>query len=498
MEASEKLPILLPAHRRAAPRRRTTERLPASRLLFHLYRIADVLIAVASVTLAFIITNLNHLQLGIDGFLAMRVSVKNLLLISFFALIWSRIFHALGVYQMSRRRGDLLLRAAGASTCGGVLTLMFFVTSRAGLFGVDTAIVAWAIGVCAAVGTRILFDELLGTGALRNHPRHVLIVGSGDRALRLYRQLNNGSRANYRVLGFVDAPNGHLSHKDIHHRMLGDLTRLEEILVANVVDEVLITLPVKSCYAQIEYAISMAEQVGVEVKYLSEIFQPSLARVDYERLEGFPVTSLKTAVDDGRLVIKRAIDITIALIGLVSLSPLFALITIAIRLTDGGPVIFSQERYGRNKRRFKMHKFRTMVRDAEALQLDLEDRNEVNGPVFKIRDDPRVTKLGRLLRRTSLDELPQLFNVIKGEMSLVGPRPLPLRDVLRFEQSWLMRRFSVTPGISGLWQVNGRSHMTFEKWVASDLKYIDDWSLMLDVKILIKTVPAVLKGVGAV
>jgi exopolysaccharide biosynthesis polyprenyl glycosylphosphotransferase len=326
----------------------------------------------------------------------------------------------------------------------------------------------------------------------------VLIVGTGARALRLYRELVNGSRANYRVLGFVDGPNGHLPHRDIRQRILGDLRSLEPILVNNVVDEVLITLPVKSCYAQIEYVISVAERVGVESKYLSEIFPSAFARVDYERLEGFPFTSLKPAVDDGRLVIKRAIDFTGALIGLVSLSPLLALIAIAIRFTDGGPVIFSQERYGRNKRQFKMHKFRTMVRDAEALQKDLEHRNEVTGPVFKIREDPRVTKLGRLLRRSSLDELPQLFNVLKGEMSLVGPRPLPLRDVLLFEESWLMRRFSVTPGISGLWQVNGRSHMSFDKWVASDLKYIDDWSLSLDVKILIKTVPAALKGIGAV
>lgn len=263
MEASEKLPILLPAPQRAALRRPATERLPASRLLFQLHRIADVVIAIGSVTLAFIITNLNHLQLGTNGFLAMRVSVKNLLLISLFAFVWSRICHAFGVYQMSRRRGDLLLRAACASACGGVLTLMFVVTSRASLFGVDTFLVACGIGVCATVGTRILLDGLR-PAALKNHPRHVLIVGSGARALQAYRDLNNGSRADYRVLGFVDAPNGHLPHNDIRCRTLGDLTRLEEILVSNIVDEVLITLPVKSCYAQIEYAISVAERIGVE------------------------------------------------------------------------------------------------------------------------------------------------------------------------------------------------------------------------------------------
>jgi lipopolysaccharide/colanic/teichoic acid biosynthesis glycosyltransferase len=183
---------------------------------------------------------------------------------------------------------------------------------------------------------------------------------------------------------------------------------------------------------------------------------------------------------------------------LIVLSPLFVLIALAIGLTSGMPVFFSQERYGRNKRRFKMHKFRTMVSNAEALQSELEHRNEVAGPVFKIKDDPRVTKLGRLLRRTSLDELPQLLNVLKGQMSLVGPRPLPLRDVSLFEEGWLMRRFCVAPGLTGLWQVNGRSHASFDQWVAHDLQYIDTWSLTLDIKILLRTVPAVLKGVGAV
>jgi lipopolysaccharide/colanic/teichoic acid biosynthesis glycosyltransferase len=165
---------------------------------------------------------------------------------------------------------------------------------------------------------------------------------------------------------------------------------------------------------------------------------------------------------------------------------------------DGGPILFNQERYGRNRHRFKMYKFRTMVNRAEELQTFLEQRNEVRGPVFKIRNDPRVTRLGMLLRRTSLDELPQLVNVLKGEMSLVGPRPLPGRDVSRFEEASLMRRFCVVPGLTGLWQVTARSSIKFEDWVRHDFEYIDNWSLKLDFQILAKTIPAVLKGVGAV
>jgi lipopolysaccharide/colanic/teichoic acid biosynthesis glycosyltransferase len=169
----------------------------------------------------------------------------------------------------------------------------------------------------------------------------------------------------------------------------------------------------------------------------------------------------------------------------------------AIKATSAGPVLFRQERFGLNRRRFVMLKFRTMVHDAERLQAALEEQNEAEGPVFKIALDPRITPLGRILRRTSIDELPQLFNVLNGEMSLVGPRPLPSRDVSRIARASDMRRFSVRPGITGLWQVSGRASLDFEKWIRLDLSYIDGWSLFLDIAILARTVPAVVRGTGA-
>ena len=172
------------------------------------------------------------------------------------------------------------------------------------------------------------------------------------------------------------------------------------------------------------------------------------------------------------------------IVALAALSPVFLVIAAAIKLSSPGPILFIQERFGLNKRRFRMYKFRTMVVDAEARQTALEGLNEAQGPVFKIKHDPRITPLGRFLRKTSLDELPQLLNVLKGEMSLVGPRPLPNRDVTRFNESWLMRRFSVKPGLTCLWQINGRSNTDFDTWIALDLKYIDEWSFLLDFKIL--------------
>jgi lipopolysaccharide/colanic/teichoic acid biosynthesis glycosyltransferase len=168
-----------------------------------------------------------------------------------------------------------------------------------------------------------------------------------------------------------------------------------------------------------------------------------------------------------------------------------------IRLTSRGPALFVQKRLGLNKRIIGVYKFRTMVRDAEKKQAELEHLNEVSGPVFKIKNDPRITPIGRFLRKTSIDELPQLFNVLKGDMSLVGPRPLPVRDYQGFNKDWQRRRFSIRPGITCLWQINGRSTVQFDRWMELDMEYIDRWSVWLDMQILIRTIPAVLKGSGA-
>jgi exopolysaccharide biosynthesis polyprenyl glycosylphosphotransferase len=195
---------------------------------------------------------------------------------------------------------------------------------------------------------------------------------------------------------------------------------------------------------------------------------------------------------------KRTLDISLSVFMIIFFFPLFIVAAAAIKITSPGPFLFIQERLGLNKRRFPLYKFRTMVQDAEKNLCELEDRNEMSGPVFKIRNDPRITPVGVILRKMSIDEMPQLINVLKGDMSLVGPRPLPVRDYDGFDQDWHRRRFSVRPGLTCLWQVNGRNDIPFEKWMELDMKYIDEWSMWLDLKILIKTIPAVLRGSGAV
>jgi lipopolysaccharide/colanic/teichoic acid biosynthesis glycosyltransferase len=182
---------------------------------------------------------------------------------------------------------------------------------------------------------------------------------------------------------------------------------------------------------------------------------------------------------------------------LVLLAPLLLAVALLINLTSPGPIFFGQERVGLNKRRFKIYKFRTMIPNAERIQEELLHLNEMKGPAFKIKNDPRVTPIGRILRKTSIDELPQLFNVLKGDMSLVGPRAMSVRDYQLFNEDWQRRRFSVPPGITCLWQINGRNLIPFEQWMELDMQYIDKWSLWLDLKILARTIPAVLRGSGA-
>ena len=196
-------------------------------------------------------------------------------------------------------------------------------------------------------------------------------------------------------------------------------------------------------------------------------------------------------------MVKRVFDVVFSSALLVLLAPLFFVVAVLVKCTSPGSVLFRQTRVGLNKRQFQIYKFRTMIANAEQIQDELLTLNEMSGPVFKITNDPRITPLGRVLRKTSIDELPQLFNVLKGEMSLVGPRAMSLRDYQLFDQDWQRRRFSVKPGITCLWQVNGRSSIPFEKWMELDMQYIDKWSLWLDFKILARTVPAVLRGTGA-
>jgi exopolysaccharide biosynthesis polyprenyl glycosylphosphotransferase len=320
--------------------------------------------------------------------------------------------------------------------------------------------------------------------------RRVVIVGTGARAQELARMIREHGELGYRLVGFID--------NVAQPGVIGTLDHMAEILRDNVVDEMMIALPIKTFYEEMENIVQVGAEQGITVRLHSDLFSVRLTRAVAEQLDETPILSLYAAPEYGwGFACKRVMDVLGAGLALLVLLPLLLLLAVLIKLTSAGPIFFAQERLGYNKRLFRMYKFRTMVANAPQLQAQLEHLNEAGGPVFKIKDDPRVTPLGRILRKTSLDELPQLFNVLRGDLSLVGPRPLPQRDYERFDEFWFNRRFSVKPGITCTWQVSGRSNTDFDYWIRQDLEYIDRWSLALDVKILLKTIPAVFRGTGA-
>jgi len=273
---------------------------------------------------------------------------------------------------------------------------------------------------------------------------------------------------------------------------------VEEILASLPADEVIIALPVRSQYRTIARIIAAAEDRGLMVRIPTSLFELRLSKATVDHLDDLPMITLQPPMSSSDfLVVKRLLDIAVSFAALVLLFPLFLLIAALIRLDSRGSVLFFQERVGQGMKRFRIVKFRTMVPEAEARMRELEASNEVAGAAFKMKNDPRVTRLGRALRKLSLDELPQFWNVLKGDMSLVGPRPLPVRDFLKFEKRAQRRRFSVKPGLTCIWQVNGRHEIGFDEWMDLDLEYIDNWSLGLDLEIILKTLPAVLRGTGA-
>ncbi len=471
--------------------------LPNRNLYINLCRGMDTAIALGCLIGAFILTNIGQMPSGWASFLAVHITLQKLLLVGLFLAAWRSIFAISGLYEWKRisARPQELSLAAFASTVGSTFTLIFALESSSGAFGAIAILYFWLAATGLVLLLRSFFREL-AFDSPASGTRGVIIVGSGPRAFGVYRQLSSDRAREYNVIGFVDS-NEAVSSDEIGHRLLGTLDQLESILMCQPVDDVVIALPMRSSYNAIHDAIQICERGGVRAKYLADVFHDSFATPRFEESWEFPAVAMTIAPEDGRLIVKRILDIVGSVIGLTVLSPVLLATALAIKLTSPGPAIFAQERVGFNKRRFRMWKFRTMTADAEARQAALEHLNEARGPVFKIKKDPRVTGIGGFLRRRSIDEFPQLFNVLRGEMSLVGPRPLPLRDVARFTEASAMRRFSMRPGLTCFWQIQGRSDLGFEDWIRSDLEYIDHWSLTLDLRILLKTVPAVLRGVGA-
>lgn len=471
-------------------------------LLFKAFKLMDVVWMVVALAAAVVAVASGEGWLSLRELLAVRLKIANLLLLLGLAGLWHLIFSSLGLYRSRRlrSRGSEILDVVKATSLGSVALLNAGILFRIELFSPELLALFWAISTGLTVLGRLAVRFVLERARLRGRNlRNVLVVGTNVRAWKYAQKLTQRPELGYNLLGFVDDEWGGLvDFRRRGGRLLSGIDGLLGFLRKQVVDEVVIALPLCSSYPACARVVGWCEEQGVTVRFLSDLFNLSLARAKVELFEDEPVITLSTGAMQGWPVLaKRLLDCSVALVLLTALAPLFLLTAILIKLTSPGPVFFVQERVGLGKRKFRLYKFRTMVADAERQQAGLEHLNEVSGPVFKIANDPRVTPVGRFLRKASIDELPQLINVLKGDMSLVGPRPLPVRDYQGFDQDWHRRRFSVRPGITCLWQVNGRSSLPFEQWMKLDMEYIDRWSFWMDLKILARTVPAVLRGGGA-
>jgi exopolysaccharide biosynthesis polyprenyl glycosylphosphotransferase len=328
----------------------------------------------------------------------------------------------------------------------------------------------------------------------------MVIVGTNPRAIEFAKKIESKPELGYRIIGFVDEEwEGIPEFQKNGYSLVSSVSLFADFIRGHVVDEVVITLPVNSFYPQIASIIGLCEEQGILVRYPSNMFSLTLGHSTTEHLEEDSLVTVYTgSMNGGALLVKRMVDFSLSLVLSILLCPLFLTIAILIKMTSTGPIFFIQSRPGLNKRPFKMIKFRTMVKDADKMLDEVAHLNEERGPAFKIKDDPRITRIGKFLRKTSVDELPQLINVFKGEMSLVGPRPFFYWEFDRIQDPWIKRRLSVRPGLTGLWQVNGRSNVTFDQRIRMDLEYIDNWSLAMDFRILAKTIPVVLFAHGAV
>ena len=472
------------------------------RLLLDAFRVADLCVMTAAFGLALIVSAGAASPNNPAAFLAVRIKLSNALLFMGFALLWHVIFRAQGLYR-SRRIGLLVSEwwdIAKAVALGTLILAGLAVVLR--LVAVDRRFLAvlFVAGLVGTVLTRSALRLVLGEVRRKGRNlRNLVIVGCGPRGARLGAEIWKRPELGYLLLGYIDdIPPPRSSLHGQPEKLLGGLKDAPTILGKLEVDEVMICLPLRSQYETIARLITVATGMGLIVRMPADFFELKLAHAEVEHLDKIPIVTLAEPTPSSLgLFVKRVLDVVCTSVALVLLAPLFLVIAIAIKLESRGPVFFSQERVGLGRRKFRVWKFRSMVRDAESQLAKLEQLNEVKGAAFKIRHDPRVTRVGRLLRKLSLDELPQLVNVLIGEMSLVGPRPLPLRDVERIPNGWQMRRFSMKPGITCLWQVNGRHKIDFDHWMELDLQYIDNWSPGLDLEIMMKTIPAVLRGTGA-
>ncbi|MBI3970310.1 MAG: undecaprenyl-phosphate glucose phosphotransferase [Chloroflexi bacterium] len=409
------------------------------------------------------------------------------------------VFAQRGLYRLRRTMqwlDEVGIIAAGTTVAVSSLVMVFYlfrpgVTSRAMLFYAWISIIVLLSAYRLAVRSVVAHRRRRGIGLSR-----VLVVGAGRMGKMVMQQIAGRPGLGYVLAGFCDDVAWRQQAVFGRFSCLGSVDNLEAAIAEHRIDEVVIALP-SSEHQRILEIVTHCERSDVEFRLVPDTFDMTLGTIEIDHIAGIPLIGLReTPLNGFNQALKRTIDIVVASIALLVLAPVMLVVAVAVKLDSPGPVYFPQERVGPGGRVFRIYKVRSMYRDADQRLQELVDRNEAGGPIFKMKDDPRRTRVGRLVRRLSLDEVPQLWNVLVGDMSLVGPRPPIPHEVEKYDE-WHKRRLEVTPGLTGLWQVSGRSDLPFDEMVMLDLYYIENWSLGQDIKIILQTIPAVLSMRGA-
>ncbi len=416
-----------------------------------------------------------------------------------FPLIWWVLYQLNRLYQEYRTKTfkklawDIFITSIWASFVCGSFVFFFKFEMASRLFFLVYAGSAYVMIMAEKAIVLLILDRVHARGY---NQENLLIVGTGERAQEFIRNVKEHSNWGVHIVGLIDDDPKYFGKEVEGYRVLGRIQDIGFIANRLVIDRVIFVVP-RLWLDRIEIAILECEKLGVATSIALDLYNLHIAKARQTDFNGFPLLEFKTFyAKEWQLFLKRLLDIVISVFALVFFSPLILLVALIIRITSSGPVFFKQTRIGLNGRKFMLYKFRSMVADAESRKGELDMHNEMDGPVFKIKHDPRITPIGYIIRKTSVDELPQFFNVLKGDMSIVGPRPPLISEVEHYE-AWQRRRLSLKPGITCIWQVSGRNKIGFEEWMRMDLEYIDRWSLGLDLKLIMRTVWVVITGYGA-
>jgi exopolysaccharide biosynthesis polyprenyl glycosylphosphotransferase len=413
--------------------------------------------------------------------------------------LWGSMLYLNGMYRSMRTRNlfEILWIVIKSSFCSilifGFIVFLFKIEFFSRLFFIIFAFFST---------TLILTEKCVAYSIMRRmrkkgyNYRSLLIVGTGKRAATFIEKIKGHPEWGLKIVGVIDDEPGRGIEGVDNINVIGSIEDLPQIFKENAIDEVIFVVP-RSRLSCLENAIIACEMIGIKATVAVDLFDLKLARAHSTEIDGIPLVTFSTTnAKEWQLFIKRMIDIILSTTGIVLISPILLIAAVLIKMTSSGPILFRQERLGQNGRRFILFKFRTMYQGAHEVLSKVEDPSEMDGRDFRVKKIKWITPVGRILRKFSIDELPQLFNVFIGHMSLIGPRPTVPDEVDKYK-FWQRRRFTMRPGITCLWQIKGRNKIGFEEWMKLDLEYLDNWSLWLDFKILIKTIPVVMFGIGA-